>query len=322
MKHPMRRFLLVTLTCAAVGFVTSLAHLAPAVDPVQPWRFLPWDKEAGRVLGSEADSEGPKSFAVKPDGGLLVLDQVNRRVVDLDAAGKIAGTIAIPGVTFDDVEQYGGRAILLLDRLVSRRLLVMDMRGAVLTEVAVQGRGIERSGLITAMLPRPDGVWLEVQHHHSVKVLDRNLAPCDRQIVMGRPVANAASLRAALDGAGGVTVQTGPRDGRATARSLTLTGEAPVDRIVWFDGDTDGFVHVVLHEAEYADTAPYRVKSERYRMVLLDSALHEVQRAESPWVLTQLDQRVEYRVGPDGRLWQMAFTPDGVLLLDWGRRAP
>ena len=322
MNKRMKRLSLVMMTCAAIGLVMSVAHTAPAVDPAQRWTLLAWDTQVGRVLGSEADSEGPKSFAVQPDGGVLVLDQVNRRVLDLDAAGSVARSIALPHATFDDVEQVEGRAILALDRLVSKVLLVMDMKGTVLTQIALQGRGIERSGLITAMLPRPDGVWLEVDHRHSVKVLDRSLSPCERQIIPGRPIANAQSLRAALDGRGGVQVSTGPRRERDAARTATLTAEAPIHRIVWFDADADGYVHIVLHEAEFAYTQPFRVKNERYRLVTLDSQLKEVRRLDSPWVLTQLDQRVEFRVGPDGRLWQMAFTPDGVLVADWGRRTP
>ena len=48
----------------------------------------------------------------------------------------------------------------------------------------------------------------------------------------------------------------------------------------------------------------------------------EVARRESPWVLTLYNQRVELRVGPRGRLWQMAFDEDGVHLLRWDWRTP
>jgi hypothetical protein len=53
-------------------------------------------------------------------------------------------------------------------------------------------------------------------------------------------------------------------------------------------------------------------------MVVLDEQLNELERSESQWVLTEYDQLVEFRLGRDGHLRQMAFTPDGVLLLDWG----
>lgn len=316
-----KRLLLAALTCAAIGLASSQALVAPGALPPKPWSFLAWDRDVGRIIGNESDSEGPKSFAVRPDGSVLVLDQVNQRILVLDPKGAQAGLIDLPSTTFDDVEQFEGRAVLALDRLVARTLRVMDDKGAVLTEVALEGRGIERSGLITAMLPRPDGVWLEVQHQHSVKVLDRTLAPCDRQIVLGRPMVNGRSLHAALDGRGGVSISVSRRNDRGAGQSVTLAGDAPIRRIVWSDTDAKGQAVVVLHEADFSPESPYRVRSERYLMIVLDEQLHEVRRTESPWVLTPYDQRVEFRLGPDGGPWQMAFTADGVQLIDWQRRA-
>lgn len=317
-----RRVLLSLLTCAAIGLGSTRAWVAPSATAPQPFAFLPWDTAVGRVVGQEGDSEGPKSFAVMPHGGVLVLDQARQQVLELDDRGRTTRTIALPSSTFDDVEQFEGRAVLALDRLVSRTLLVLDAHGARLTEVALEGRGIEHAGQITALLPRPDGVWLEVRHRHSVKVLDRNLAPCDRQIVLGRPAANGKTIIASLDGRGGVQVSSSPRNRRATGPGVRLVADAPIDRIVWTDIEANGQVHVVLHAADVAPEAPYRVRSERYWMVVLDSELHEIRRSASPWVLTEADQRVEFRLGADGRLWQMAFAADGVRLIDWGRRGP
>jgi len=318
-KHT-RRLCLVALGCAVMGFVLSRARLAPAADPPERWAFLPWDQAVGRIIGHESDSEGPKSFAVKADGGVLLLDQVNARVLSLDAQGRVAATISLPATTFDDVEQVDGQAVLALDRLVSKVLLVMDPKGTILAEVPLEGRGIERSGLITAILPRPDGVWLEVEHRYSVKVVDRLLKPCERQMVLGRPIANGRSLHGELDGHGGVSLSTSLRNDRKPDATVTFKGHAPISRIVWLDADAEGRVHAVLHEIERAAKSPFQVLSERYWLVVFDDRLHELGRIESPWVLTQYDQRVEFRLGPDGRLWQMAFTPEGVHVLNWGRR--
>lgn len=321
MSKQARWLAVIVLGCAG-GLIPSVTRATPSSGQGEPWLFLPWDDSVGRIRGNEADSEGPKSFAVKPDGGVLLLDQVNLRVLDLDADGELIRYIALPAATFDDVEQYDGRAVLVLDRLAARTLLVMDLVGTPLAEVELQGRGIDRSGLVTAMLPRSDGVWLEVSHRYSVKVLDRHLQPCTRQIVMGRPVERGRSLHGALDGRGGVTLRRSLRNDRSAAGAVTLTGQAPFRRIVWLDEDADGAVYAVLHEAVFAPTTPFRVEQERYRMVILDEQLQELARLESPWVLTLYDQRVELRVGPDRRLWQMAFTDDGVLLLRWDWRTP
>ena len=320
-----RRTIRLAMVLAAwAGFGCDPAAPAPAgvSEAPRPWAVLPWGEAAGRVDGQEAASEGPKSFAVLPDGGIVVLDQVHRRILRLDAAGHAGNAIELPRPTFDDVEQFEGRAVLALERLGAGVLLALDLEGALLAEVAVEGRGIERAGMVTAMLSRPDGVWLEVDHRHSVRVLDRDLRPCDRRIVLGRPIANGRSLRAALDGRGGVDVSLGGRVERLPERSVSLKGDGPVERIVWFDADAAGRVHVILDEVERSAVPPYDVSRERYLLVVLDEGLREIGRAESPWVLTRYDQSVEFRVGPDGRVWQMVFADDGVRLLDWGRRAP
>jgi hypothetical protein len=295
---------------------------ASTVAPLATWAFLPWDEAVGRIIGNESASEGPKSFALEPDGGMLVLDQVNRRILALDRNGRVARALPLPGSTFDDVEQLEGRAILVLDRLVGRRLLALDFQGAIVADVPLEGRGIERAGLVTAMLPRPDGVWLEVEHRHAVQVLDRDLRPCERRIVLGRPIANGRSLRGALDGRGGVDVSVAARTERSAELSVHLASAAPIERIVWLDADAAGRIHAVLHEVRRDPAPPYGATSERYVVVLLDERLRELGRGESPWVPGAYDQEVEFRVAADGRLWQMAFTPGGVLLLDGAGRQP
>lgn len=316
---PRARLWALVLVCAAVGCETPADRVERSATPLRSQMLLPWDTAVGRIIGDESASEGPESFAPMPDGSLLVLDQVNQRVLHLDAEGGVQGTFALPVSTFEDIEQFEGRAVLVLDRLAGRALYVFDLQGQVLAEVPVEGRGIERGGSITAMLPRPDGVWLEVDHRYSVKVLDRRLRPCQRQVILGRPIVNGRSLRAELDGNGGVSVSTSPRTEREAAQTATLVGEAPIERIVWLDADAQGRVYVVLHEVDRSDEPPFQVRGERYLMVVLGGRLRELGRTPSPWVRTEYDQHAELRLGPDGRLWQMAFTPEGVLLVDWGR---
>jgi hypothetical protein len=322
MSRQTERLCWAALACAAIGCEPSATVQAPATAALQNRTLLPWDTAVGRIIGDESASEGPESFALEPDGGLLVLDQVNLRVLDLDAEGRVTGTIALPASTFEDVEQYEGRAVLALDRLVGKVLRVMDLQGTLLVEVPVEGQGIERGGTISAMVTRPDGVWLEVDRRHSVKVLDRQLRPCERQVVLGRPIANGQSLRVELDGNGGARISTGGRTEREAARTATLEGEAPIERVAWLDADARGHVHVALHEIRRATASPFQIEDERYLLVELDEQLRELSRTESPWVRTEYDQFVEFRLGRDGRLWQMAFTPEGVLFVDWGRRQP
>jgi hypothetical protein len=279
--------------------------------------FLAWDADAGRRLGDEADSEGPKSFSVKADGGVLILDQVNLRILDFDPRGRALGAFALPATTFDDVGEAGGRYALALDRLVTRTLLVFDLDGTVVTELDLIGHGITNAGLITAMIPRTDGVWLEVSHRYSVRVLDDAMRPCERRIVLGRPIEGGKSLIGALDDHGGVALSIGGRNAAVPLASVKLATELPVRRIVALDADAAGQVLAVVHEAHFSGTTPYRVLDERYRVVRLDDQLRQTWKAFSPWTLTELDQRAEFRLGPDGGAWQMFFSWEGVHVVRW-----
>ncbi len=330
------RSLLKTLAASAALLVwlATAATPTPAATPVtagatsvtaeaRPFLFLAWDQDVGRVLGDESDSWGPMSFAVKADGGVLVLDQANLRILDFDPTGVPLASYALPSTTFDDVAEAGGHLVLALDRLVSRTLLVLDRDGEIVTELDLAGRGIENPGLITALIPRPDGVWLEVSHRHSVRVLDAAMRPCERTVLLGRPTPDGRALIGKLDrGAGGARLLVGPRDGSAPGVEALVTGDWPVRRIVTLDATARGGVLAVLHEAVFSAVSPFRVQDERYRIVRLDADLQETGLSFSPWTLTELDQRGELRLGPDGRAWQMFFTWEGVHVVTWEGRTP
>jgi len=315
----------------------TIAGASPASIDAKPFVFLAWDLDVGRVLGDESDSWGPMSFAVKADGGVLILDQANLRVLDFDPQGIPLDAYALPSTTFDDVaeagvpeaggpetgREAGGRFVVVLDRLVTRTLLVLDRDGGIVTELGLTGRGIENPGLVTALIPQPDGVWLEVSHRHSVRVLDAAMRPCERTIILGRPTPDGRALIGKLDrGAGGARVLVGPRDGRAPHVENLITAGWPVRRIVTLDATVRGGVLAVLHEAVFSPVSPFRVQDERYRIVHLDADLREVGLTLGPWTLTELDQRGELRLGPDGRAWQMFFTWEGVHVVTWEGRTP
>ncbi len=303
---------MVSIFCLGMT-TTARAHLS--TDLPQPWVLASWDEVVGRVIREEGDSEGPKSFAMKPCGGVLILDQVNQRVLNLDPDGNFVGSIDLPAPTYDDLEIFDGQAILVLDRLGTRTLLVLDMGGALIAKVDLEGRGITNSGLITAMFPRPDGVWLEVENRYSVRVLDRQLQPAQRRIVLGRPTLANRSLHAKLDRRGGVSLSISEPNEPASKAPVTLAAPSPIRRIVWLDQDASGNVYIVLHEAEFSHKEPYPLVFEQYQLLMLNENLEELARRESPWVLTALDQRVEFRLGGEGELVQMAFSPQGVALM-------
>lgn len=311
------------LTAAATPAWSTAPAGAEHTPGARPFVYLAWDSDVGRVLGDESDSYGPMSFAVKADGGVLVLDQVNLRILDFDPAGKPLGALPLPSTTFDDVGEAQGRFVLALDRLVTRTLRVMDRDGEVIAELDLVGHGIGNAGLITQLIPRTDGVWVEVSHRHSVRVLDAAMRPCERRVILGRPTPDGRGLQGRLDAdAGGARFTLGRHHGAAPDVEALVKADWPVRRIVQLDATPNGGVLAVLHEAVFSPVSPYRVRDERYRLVRLDPGLREAGLSLSPWTLTELDQRGEVRLGPDGRAWQMFFTFEGVHVVTWEGRTP
>ncbi|MDY0002999.1 MAG: hypothetical protein RBU30_16990 [Polyangia bacterium] len=317
------------LTLMTVAFCLgppASARNAPIAVEREPdaWTLLPWRTAdgVGRVDGREADSRGPGGFAVSPDGVLFVLDSVNARVLVRSEAGAPLGEIPLTTSTFEDMEQVEGRALVLLDRQVGKALLAVDLEGRPLAEVPLDGPGIERPGLVTAILPRADGVWLEVAHSHSVLVLGPDLSPCPRRIRRGRPGSGGESLHGALGPDGSVRLwRTDGLSARAT-KETTLRAQLPARRIVWLDQADTGEILAVLETARFSRTSPFRVTEQRYEAVWLDEGLTEISRFSSPWVLTALSQRGEIRVTPEGSVLQMAMSDQGALVLRWEGRAP
>jgi hypothetical protein len=292
---------------------------ASVVDPgPQLLVSIPWgsgDGQAGRTEAEESAPCGPMSFAVTPAGRIHVLDQVNRRVLRFDPAGAPLAPVPIGSDTFQDIEIGPDGELVLLDRLVDGAVVVLDGAGEELARHGVVGTGIAQGGGITAMLLRDDGLWLEYNHQHSVRVLDGGLEPCARDVRPGR----------LLPGGGrGVVAELAPPStarlrvvevttGAVLAeRSVVLDG--PLARIVWIEADAAGDVHAMFHVLSASAASGERVVA----LKLDGASLQEKGSFESPFTITEHEQFRELRVTDSGVVHQMAFTEEGVKLLAWG----
>lgn len=306
------------LVCLAIGCFATVSH---ASEPQLPsaWTSAAWDKSVGRITGNESASTGPMSFSVKPGAGALLLDQVNDKVIKFDNRGTRTGSIKLDAnAYFDDVQYVRNDAFVLLDRLKSKRLVAMSTDGKVIAEVPLLGSGIDRGGDVTALLAKSDGIWVEVDSRHSVKLLNHKLQPCQRQIVLGRPIANAKAVRAALDDQGGMVVSLSDRRSRTPYRAISVVGKFPINEIVDFDMDRQGRVHVVTHEALFATSEPFGVVKQQLTWLVYDENLNEISRKALPVFDSVYEQRVVVRITPQGQLWQMGFTRADVRIFNWG----
>ncbi len=284
--------------------------------------------QLGRKDGSEGSSLGPMSFTVAPDGSLYVLDQVNGRVAvfrprgleNKEAPQEAAYTfdrfISVPGTTFEEIEVGADGRLLLLDRLVREALVVLDPVTRDTEELSVLGAGIPEGGGVMAVLVRKDGVWLDYGREHSVRVLDSSWNPCERKIVPGRPLRGEdGTLEASLGVRGGADVRyEGTGDG---PRSLFVLDDMPVGRLIDVTDGPGGLLLVVYHcwrWAEDGDSLSFQEVRGRW----YDKNGQILATLSSPHTITPIEQFREIRVLQDGSVVQMAFTPEGVRLLQWG----
>ncbi|MBN2495013.1 MAG: hypothetical protein JXR96_10515 [Deltaproteobacteria bacterium] len=307
----------------AVGWSEGLAKGEPGAGDVEigPELVLrvPWGTTTGalgRLDGYEAASEGPMSFAVSPDGDLLVLDQNNLRVVRFDPDGKVTQQLPLPDGAFEDIGLSGRGEILLLDRWVRSAVVVLDADGKVLDEVGVVGAGIPEGGGITAMLVRKDGVWLEYLHARVVRIMTEDLTRCDRSTRTARiGMPDGASVGAALDGQGGAHVQMWAADGQIARQKKLAFGE-PIRRIVWMDTDEQGRLHAVFHLLRF-EPGGFEVAHQELVGIVLGAEWQQRARFRSPHCVREWEQFIEFRVTPGGEVVQMAFTDAGVEFLRW-----
>ena len=158
--------------------------------------FVEWGdsaKQVGKLVPSEGAPEAPMAFDITSDGRVVLLDQVNRRVLFLDEKGEADHFIPLSSATFQDLVVLDEGKLALLDRLVGRQIVVMSPRGVVLGKIPLVGPHIPEGGATTALTATPSGLWVEVEHRYSVLVADGQGHPItDRIRIAGRLLGDQA----------------------------------------------------------------------------------------------------------------------------------
>ena len=297
------------------GKTATVRAIGPELVVRVPWGTSP--STVSRLDGNEGASEGPMSFAVSNDGRTWFLDQVRQRLALFATDGSLAREVPIPASTFQDFEVTDQGWFVLLDRLASRVLLVLDPSGKSVREVPIEGPGIPEGGGVTAMLADDAGIWLEFNHSARVRVLDAALLPCERTIAPGRAVSPDVQAVAALDGSGGVVLSTQDIATGAILRQTSVALDHPIARIVWLQADASGDIHAAFHLLAFDPEDPKRVVYEQVHGARYDRSLQLRATWTSPQVIQVWEQFREMRVHSDGTIYQMGFANDGVSVMRW-----
>ncbi|MGB9698789.1 MAG: hypothetical protein ACPL5I_05330 [Thermodesulfobacteriota bacterium] len=145
---------------------------------------------------SEANPEGPMSFALGTNGEIYILDQLNSRI-QVFKDGKRIRTIPIKekeAIDFKDIDFIQENKIVLLKRFYvagceKTSLYVIDATGNILNTIPLEGKLISDSGLVTEILVirkgKFAGIWVIVDNR-SVRIASLDGTASERISVPGK----------------------------------------------------------------------------------------------------------------------------------------
>ncbi|HEX4516480.1 MAG TPA: hypothetical protein VH054_23190 [Polyangiaceae bacterium] len=238
----------------AVARASAIAS-ARVVAPAKTWSAK-WGSgrgELGRDRPSEGNPEGPMSF-VTAGKDLLVVDQVNQRLVRYDKDGKVKGTQAI-GPTVQDVAVGKDGTVALLDRLGDKNVTVTDSNGK---RIGTLPLGTGDPGNITGVFVDGNTVYVEEGHGGLTGVGTTDGQPMQSPVTLGgRPTKDGALL---------VTGTLVPAEGKLTVNAIDRTSGTlrfarliqmprPSSFIVLLDSDDRGVVYAGVAAGDQATVA-------------------------------------------------------------------
>jgi hypothetical protein len=201
--------------------------------------------QLGRERQVEGNPEGPMSVAVGPDGQVWLLDQVNQRLVKLDASGN-RSTVPLPVQAAQDVVVTKDGTALVMDRLVDKTVAIIGPDGKPRGELPLEGKGLTEGGASTGLFTDGDDVLVEREHGDLVRIgSTTGKADPDRGDVPGRPSKDGASyLTASLANAasGTVTVTAVARSTLEHRFTRQVSFGQPLMSLVMLDSDASGFI--------------------------------------------------------------------------------
>lgn len=231
-----------------------------------------WGSGPGQVgarAANESNPEGPMALAATKDG-ILVLDQVNGRVIKFGPDGKPLKEFPIGPDTAQDMAVDDKGRVAVLDRVHEGQVLMYDENGNLIGQVPVVGGAIDEAGGATGVFIDDKGVYVEREHSESVQVLGPSGLPLDnRPTLPGRPLRDGSGSVQALigDRAAGV-VKVLAFDGNADFTwQRPVRFPAPIVSIVLLDSDRQGRIFLGAHIATESPDPPYDLVDERIIVV-------------------------------------------------------
>lgn len=150
--------------------------------------------EIGVTTPSEANPEGPMSFALGKDEEIYILDQINSRIQVFKGWKRINSIRLKKDIRFKDIALTPDNKIVLLESFFKEgeektSIHVLDSNGKILNVILLEGRLIPNSGEVKGIgivtEGRLSGIWVDLGKR-SVKVASLNGESVERVGVPGK----------------------------------------------------------------------------------------------------------------------------------------
>lgn len=195
------------------------------------------------------------SLAAGTDGSVVVLDQINRRLVRFGPDGTQTGTTPLTMSEPQDLAVAPDGTTAVLDRLVDHNVTVLSPDGHPLGTLPVEGEGIPEGGGVTAVVVDQGDVFVERENGPLVRIGDlRGNVAQTRDEIPGRPTRDGLSfiLAGLIEAPAGrfyvTSIDRSTGDHRFT-RELTVP--LLLRQILMLDTDNVGIIYVAVAGAPY-----------------------------------------------------------------------
>ncbi len=312
-----KRCILISLVTVASGVsAAGQARGAAWRIPVQEAVVLSagWGSgpdELGVATPSEANPEGPMSFALGADGTVFVLDQRNRRI-QVFAAGKRKRSFPLERETWVDLDVSPDKGFALLDNSPPGEIRLLAPSGESRFSTALEGRLLPSAaeGFEVQLVPEGPwaGVWVVVNArsgpNRAVRLAGSDGSPLPRVSVPGRVAADGETIFdiwSEGDRTLGVTVYEKGSLSRFQHVRIS-TGLIHAVRGIWRERGGNLYAIAAVDAGQ---------KTAREEVIVLGVDLRERGRFSIP--VQKLPHEIfrPFRVDATGSVFQMIVEPDG-----------
>ena len=267
----------------------------------------------GRKKAAESSPEGPMGLSVAPDGSVLIVDQVNRRI-ERYRDGKPVSTTPIGGDTVQDLALLPEGRLAVLDRFVDKGVQIYESDGRLLNDVVLGGQ--TELGSLTGVFADASGVYVEREHGLVLRIADAsgNRVTGEREL-QGRPsrdgqlVISAALLERQ---SGQFLVRAIDRVKGSPVWERVIQLPTPILHMVMLDSDKQGRIYAAAVTALEEQVPPYRLTDEALFAVQLGRDGSERGRLKLPPLHGSDETFRPVSVGDDGSLYVMRSSESGL----------